>query len=461
MILDSVDFRRLHFFVVGILFVGALVSCCLSMPAMGMEPDETEYENYLLVKVFPDDAILMTLKGSHSEDISPWEQSTAEEFNTNLEITAEGEDLTTVDGDFVLKLNPSIYASFSNLELDIEGHSDETHTNLTVFIDYPGYLGVDGNLGIAVVEPPYGLKVDLEFEMTLYYTFYPEAGIDSFVSMLPLLETQFAAEITEMTDGHIVLEELELLGFEKEPDHASLTVGIILSGDFQEGMQSLIEDIGVETIPPEEPEEAVPLSLVSFDYHVTFDRETLSLETEAGGSLSGDFDGQVNYLKDLVLEQLLNSDDISEEGRALVARALPIDLEVRHLSLGATSALEEDVIVSSFSVEGLGLEPPSFETLLVFLGELSEEESLGGFKLILEGESSGNQYVVFDVPAETGNPLIEEEQRIVWDLDNIENLDRVTYEVKTKQLLDTTTTVAVSAVGLIIIVAAGYFFMKR
>lgn len=459
MIYDSVNFRRKYFFLAGILFIGVLVSGWFIMPAEG---NEIEYENYILIEVFPDDTILMTLRGSHNESISPWEQlSAAEELNMNLEIIAAGEGLTTIESDFFLRLNPSIYAPLANLDVDLEGQSDATSTNLTVSIDYPGYLDVDGSLGIAVVEPPYGLTVDLELEMALYYTAYPEEGMDSMVGMLPLLETQFAAQIMEMTDGHIVLERLELLGFEKEPDHASFTVSVILSGDFQKGLQYLIESMGVGMTPPEEPDEAISLSLVSADYQATFEGNTLSLEAETGGSVSGDFAGQVNYLKDLILEQLLSSDDIGEDGRTLVARALPIDLEVQHLSLGVSSTLEDDVIMSSFSLEGLGLKPPSFETLLLFLEDLSEEESPEGFKLILEGETSGNRYVVFDVPADTGDPIIEEEQRIVWSLDNIENLDQVTYESKTKQLLDTTTTVVVSAVGLVIIVAAGYYFMKR
>jgi hypothetical protein len=80
--------------------------------------------------------------------------------------------------------------------------------------------------------------------------------------------------------------------------------------------------------------------------------------------------------------------------------------------------------------------------------------------MVLEGGTSGNQYVVFTVPAGTKEPIVEEEQRVVWDMDDIENLEDVTYEVKTKQL-DTTTIVVASAAGLAVIGAAGFFLMKR
>jgi hypothetical protein len=218
--------------------------------------------------------------------------------------------------------------------------------------------------------------------------------------------------------------------------------------------------MGAELTPPEEPEELPALSMESIDYHVTFDGDTLSFEADAGGTVAGDFNGQLNILKDMSLEELLESEEIDDEDRTLVARALPIDLHVEHLLIESTSWFEEDVVVSTFSVEGMGLKPPSFETLLVFLEEASKKESVEDFKLVLEGESSDNQYVAFTVPADTEEPIVEEEQRVVWDMDDIENLGEVSFEVKTKRL-DTTTIVVAAAIGLAVIGAAGYFFIKK
>ena len=296
--------------------------------------------------------------------------------------------------------------------------------------------------------------------MKLYYTYIPREDLQVIIGMVPLLETQLASEIMAASDGSIVLEKLELLSLEEAPDHASFTVCLSLSGDLQEGLQSALERMGAELTPPEEPEELAPLSIESIDYHITFNGDTLSLEADTGGTIAGDFNGQLNMLKDMSLEQLLESDEMEDDDRTLVARALPIDLDVQHLLIESTSTFGEDVVASTFSVEGLGLKPPSFETLLVFLEELSKKGSLEDFKLVLEGGRSNNQYVVFTVPADTEEPIVEEEERVVWDMENIENIDDVTYEVKTK-MLDTTTIVVASAIGLAVIGAAGYFFMKN
>ena len=443
------------------LFIGILVSIPYYLHAEGADIDELDYDNYIAITVYPDESIIMTLQGSHSDSFSTWEQrSTLKELGLTLDVTVAEEEVTTIESEIYIQLNPSDYANLANLDLDLEGHSGGTHTNVTALVDYPGYLGVNGSLGFVVVEPPYGFVLDLMLEAKLYYTYYPREDLQMIIGMVPLLETQLASEIMAASDGSIVLEKLELLSLEEAPDHASFTASLRLSGDLQEGLQSALERMGAELTPPEEPEELSALSMESIDYHITFDGDTLSLEADAGGTVTGDFNGQLNVLKDMSLEELLESDEIEDDDKTLVARALPIDLHMQHLLIESTSTFGEDVVESTFSVESLGLKPPSFETLLVFLEELSKKESPEDFKLVLEGESSNNQYVGFTVPADTEEPIVEEEQRVVWDMDDIENLDDVTYEVKTKRL-DTTTIVVASAIGLAVIGAAGYFFMKK
>ena len=451
------DWKRLLF--IG-LFIGVLMSIPYHMYAEGADIDELDYDNYIAITVYPDESIIMTLRGSHSDSFSTWEQrSTLKELCLILDVTVAEEDVTTMESEFHAQLNPAEYANLANLDLDLEGHSGGTHTNVTALVDYPRYLGVNGSLGFVVVEPPYGFVLDLVLEAKLYYTYYPREDLQMIIGMVPLLETQLASEIMAASNGSIVLEKLELLDYEEAPDHASFTASLRLSGDLQEGLRSALEGMGPEITPPEEPEELPALSIESIDYHVTFDGDALSFEAGAGGTVEGDFNGQLNMLKDMSLEELLESEEIDED-RTLVARALPIDLHVQHLLVESTSRFEEDVVSSTFSVEGLGLKPPSFETLLVFLEELSKKESLEGFKLVLEGERSDNQYVAFSVPADTEEPILEEEQRVVWDMDGIDNLGDVTFEVKTKRL-DTTTIVVASAIGLAVIGAAGYFFMKK
>lgn len=446
------------------LFLIVLVSTPSHVYVKGADPED--YDNYIAVTVYPDESIIVTLKGSHS-DSSPFEQSPAqrvagpfEELRLILNITAEEEDLTIIGNKLRIKLDPSDYASLANLDLDLEGHSGETSTNITALIDYPGYLGVNGSLGFVIVEPPYGFTLDIGLEAKLYYSYYPREELGMMVAMVPLLETQLSSQIMEASDGNLVLERLELLGYEEALDHASLRVRLSLSGDLQKGLRYALESMGAELTPEEAPEEPYPLSIESYDYHIAFSGDTLVLEADSCGTIAGDFNSQLNELKDSYLEELLESDELDDHDRTLIARMLPIDLHVENLRVDSTTTFEEDSFVSTFTVGGLELEPPSFAELLVLLEELSGRGSLEEFKLVLEGGTSGNQYVVFTVPDDTKAPVVEEEQRVVWDMDGIENLEGVTYEVKTRQL-DTTTIVVASAAGIAVIGAAVFILMRR
>ena len=443
------------------LLVGLLLVFLVSAPIHQVKGADTEdYENYVKVTVNPDESITVTVKGSHSDTLSPSEERPVQELSLILSVAAEEDDLTTIENELHIELDPSEYANLANLELDLEGHSGEASTNLTAIIDYPGYLGIDGSLGLVIVEPPYGFVLDLELEAKLYYSNYPREELSMMVTMFPLLETQLSSMIMNASDGYIVLERLELLGYEENPDHASLSARLSLSGDLSKGLQHALENMGAELPPGEAPQEPYPLSVESYDYHVTFSGDTLVLEADSGGTIAGDFNGQLNKLKDEYLEELLEGDELSQPDRDLVASLLPIDLLVEDLRVESAAAFEEDSFTSTFIVAGLGVEPQSFTELMAFLEGLSMRGSLEEFKLVLEGGTSGNQYVVFTVPAGTEEPLVEEEGRVVWDMDGVENLEDVTYEVKTKQL-DTTTIVVAGAVGIIAIGAAGLFFMRR
>jgi hypothetical protein len=444
-------------------FIGLLIGVLVSVPCYmlvgGAETDELDYDNYIAITVYPDESIIMTIHGSHVESLSPWDRSTLEELGLTLDVTVEDEDSAAIESQIQALLNPADYAELANLEVDLEGHSGETRTNVTALVDYPGYLGVNASLGFVVVEPPHGFVLDALVEAKLYYTFYPREELQMIIGMIPLLETQLAAQITAASDGNIALESLELLDYEEEPDHAAFTVSLRLSGDLQEGLMSALGGLGAEFASPEEAEEVPPLSVESIDYHVSFKGADISFKVDTRGTLSGDFNGQLNVYKDMSLEELLESEEIEDEDKTLVTRALPIDLHVQHLHIESTSSFEEDSAMSTFSVEGLGLKPPSFEELMAFLEELSRKVPLDGFKLVLVGESSGSQYVVFTVPEGTMEPILDEESMVLWEMEDIESLDEVTYEVKTRGL-NTTTIVAASAIGLVVIGATVYFIKK-
>jgi hypothetical protein len=426
----------------------------------GADSDEIEYENYLAIKVFPDDSILMTLKGSHSETISPWKQLSAKGFDIIMEITSPEEDVTDIDNRFFILLSPSMYASMANLDVDLEGHIDNKNTNVTLFIDYPGYIGVSGSLGIVIVDAPYRAILDIDLETKLFYNTYPQESISMIVAQFPILETQIAAQIMEATDGHIVLEKLELLSLEEGLDFTSFTVRLRIAGDIQKGLQSLAEGMGAEITQPDDVYEVAPLTIESFDFHITFDGNTLTLEVDNGGSVKGDFNGQLNNFKDMSVEQLLNNLELDEGLRTLIARALPIDLDALNMLLEFSYSLEDDQATYTISLDELGLRPPSFKTLLIFLEDLSQQESLADYKLVLKGESMNNQYVAFEIPDETKDPILVEEQMVAWRLENIDNLEDVTYEVKTKQTFNTSTIIAASVIGLLVIGTVGFLRMR-
>ena len=444
------------------LFVGLLIVVLMSVPllAYGADP-ELEYDSYIAITVTPDGSIIMTLRGDQSYSYSPWQgQSDIKKLDMTIDINAEDDDLTSFDSNINIQLDTSVYSQLANLDLDLVAHSDETITNITAFVDYPGYLGVDGSLGLVIVEPPFGFILDLMLEAKLYYTSYPREELQMLTSMIPMLETQLSSMIMEASDGNVIMEKFELLDFEEGLEYASFTVVMRLSGDIQEGLISAFEENRADITPPEVSEELPALSIESIDYHVTFNGDNLLLQTDIGGTIAGDFNMELNKLKDSALEEALESDEIDIDDRALIQSAQPIILHVQHLVIESTSTYGDEFAESNLSVDSLGLEATSFEMLMVFFEELSKTGDFEDLKLVFEGETSNNQYVAFIVPTQTKESILQEEQLVVWEMEDIENLDEVTYEVKTNQM-QTTTIITSSVIGLAVLGAVAYVLKNR
>ena len=123
-----------------------------------------------------------------------------------------------------------------------------------------------------------------------------------------MLETQLAAMIVEASDGNIALLELELLSSEMGLDSATFNLRLSLTGDFQRGIQSIAKSMGAE-LTEEEPQvdEILFCEFESYDFHISFAKERLTVEAETGGTIRGDLDAQINAIKDMSLEQLLES----------------------------------------------------------------------------------------------------------------------------------------------------------
>ena len=64
--------KRKCFLPIGLLLLGIFLSSCSIMVVEGVSSDEIDYDNYLSLKVYPDDRIMMTLKGNYNKTLHPW-----------------------------------------------------------------------------------------------------------------------------------------------------------------------------------------------------------------------------------------------------------------------------------------------------------------------------------------------------------------------------------------------------
>ena len=82
--------------------------------------------------------------------------------------------------------------------------------------------------------------------------------------------------------------------------------------------------------------------------------------------------------------------------------------------------------------------------------------------LTLEVASPGKEYIEIMVPDETTEPLSQEPQKVVWTFADLENLDKVTFEVKETSSSPLPTTLLIPAVGVVAVAAvAVWYFMSR
>lgn len=104
-------------------------------------------------------------------------------------------------------------------------------------------------------------------------------------------------------------------------------------------------------------------------------------------------------------------------------------------------------------------------TLLTSLGDASDVVEEPAFTLTLEGVEEGDEYVEIMVPPITSEPISQEEGKVVWAFDDIDNLGQVTFEVKQRQgagLGLLTNKYLLPAVGAVVVLAAvGFVIMSR
>jgi len=427
-------------------------------------------EGNLTFTFYPDESINVKVAGSIEQAIEAYSPPPVYNVYFNLASSPSGVNLTDVTGTFVLKLNPMYSILLAALDLDIKTHSEDLNSNTTILFNMPGYLGVTGTTGAFTDESTGENNLDVDLTATIWYSVIPEEAIQEYVQMFPLLESQIVTQISELTEGNITLQDLT---FSEERGFASATLTIAgsLVGDFVKGGNALSTNLlpllGLEepeTMPWISPEELMYTKSKSVDMHIRYDRNEFAFLMDSESVIEGDLDRQINVMKDLYLEQILQFPDTPPESALMIDNfLLPTDISSENLDIAFEYLFDGEKSKIDFAFEGLGLRPPTTEAFLTFLDKALTGGSLPDFSLAFEGGSDEEGFIEIEVPSTTSEPVIEEPRKVVWIVDNLANLNLVSLKVREwprASLLSSE--LVVPATGIVIAVAVvGYLFMKK
>jgi len=424
---------------------------------------DEEYDNHVTFKFYPDGSVMLRAGMVSTGYIGSVElYDGLEAVQMSLDLETEGDE-TLFTGESSVQLSPEYASSLSNLELEFAVQGDAEGSQITLEVDYPGYVGISGDLVVTVVEPPFEGVITLDADVKLYYAMFPRESIEEMLAMVPQMETMLSAQVTEASDGNLFLSELEVTGSDLGETYATFSVSMTLEGDFQEGLQTAAGNMGLEYAQEDLELEEIPFTtLNSFDMSVTFLGESLTFEVYFHGTLTGDLDAQMNAMKDKILEEQLEDPWIDPDDEEMIEEFwLPTYFGFEELNLEADYQITGGEYTTSFSLEDLGLETQSYTPMLRLLEEMSSG-SEADMKLVFEGESSGGQSVVMEVPELTTPPISEDSQRVVWDLEDLEDLDEVIFDVEESSgSSGLPLNLLLPAVGVVVVLAAAGFFLLR
>jgi hypothetical protein len=324
------------------------------------------------------------------------------------------------------------------LELDIEAHAEGLSSNTTILFNMPGYLGVNGTTGAFTDESTGENNLDFDLTATIWYAVIPEEVIQGYVETFPLLQSQIVTQISELTEGNVTLQYLTLSG-EIGFTSATLTIAGSLVGDFVKGGNALSTNLlpllGLEypeTTPLINPEDLMYTKAKSADMHIWYDRNEFAFLMDSEGVIEGDLDRQINIMKDIYLEQILQSPSLLTPESALIIYGflLPTDISSENLGMTFEYLFDGENIKLDFAVEGLGFIPPTTEAFLTILDKALTGGSLPSFSLVFEGGSDKERFVEIEVPPTTSEPVIEEPRKVVWIVDNLVDLNLVSFKVR-------------------------------
>ena len=377
-------------------------------------------------------------------------------------------DLYSESGSIVFKLGPQFAIFLASLDLDIDLHAERLSSETTIQLGIPGMVNLEMSVETISQEGTYEGSVDVMATATIWYSIFPEETISMFLLGFPLFKAEIESQLLEYSDGYLELSELAIIESELGEVSATITAKMTVEGDFGAGItafgESYIPDYMDPPVQPSIPPESWTIATMrSGDVHIYFDSEDLAFIIEFEVMVEGDIDEQFNSLKDLILEDLLAESDLDPDATRLIYTfILPTEMSVVDLGVSYNATLDGETTTMEFEVDGLVLKPPSPEALLSFLEEASEGVIGDKLTFTLEGASQGKEYVEIQVPDETTEPLSQESQKVVWTFADLENLDKVTFEVKETSSSQLPTTLLIPAVGVVAVAAvAVWYFMSR
>jgi hypothetical protein len=389
-------------------------------------------------KVYPDESIKMNVAGSLEQATEAYFTFPVSEFSFNFAISPSGVNLKEIMGIIVMKLSPMYSTLLAALDLDIQTHSEDLRSNTTILLNMHGYLRLNGTLGSSADESTGEGTQDFALTATVWYQIFPKELIQEYVQMFPTYKSQLATQLSELSEGNITLQELTLVIGEMGDSSATLTITGSLVGDFTEGGMALstnyMELLGIDDsqmAPFLSPEELMMMKPKSADFHLWFDRNELAFKMDSEGVIEGDLDKQINIIKDIFLEQILQYPYTDPESALMIYGFwLPTDIIMETLYMAFEYSFDGEKIKVNFAVEDLGFRPPTTEAFLTILDMGLTGGSLPGFSLVLEGGSDEKEFVEIEVPPTTSDPVIEDPRKVVWIVDNLANLNLVSIKVR-------------------------------
>ena len=391
-------------------------------------------EGDMTFKVYPDKSIKVNLVGSLEQVLEAYVDPPVYNVFFDLTISPAGVNLTEVKGSFVIKLSPAYSVLLSALDLDIEIHGEDMKSNTTILFNLPGYLGVNGTIGVFTDEATWESTLDFDLTATIWYEVVSKEIIQEFVQMFPMFKSQLASQVSELTEGNITLQDLTLVSSEIGTTSATHTLSGSVVGDFNKGGMALSTkmvppDMGVPapTITPGE----LYITPKSADLSVTFDREELAFKIDSESVVEGDLDRQINVMKNLSSEGFLQSPQITPEMTLIINNfLLPTEMSIVNLNTVFEYTFDGEKLGLNFFIDGLEFKPPTTGAFLTILNEALTGVSMPGFTLTLEGASDEKEFVEIEVPPTTSEPVLKDARKVVWTFDNLANLNLVSFEVR-------------------------------